>query len=745
MDFALKHSSAASGQALRQRVWRLASGPHVISLIDQAIVSGASFVSTIFVARWTVPSQLGIYSIGISLLVASLTIQEALISLPYTIQRHRTVGTPAESAGGSLMQSGLLAAVVVLVLAATGVGLSAGGAEPDLAKMVLALATIVPFALLREFFRRFAFAHLRVAQAALLDAAVASVQLGLLYWFGRNGWMSSATACLVLGIACLPAVAIWIYLSRHDIALLPARLGGAIRKSWSLGKWLFGSQVALLVQGYAAIWLLAWIAGAATTGVYAACLSVVSIANPLILGIGNVLTPSAVLAFKDGGGGKLWRQSVQDAVLLGLAMLVFCAAITVAGETVLLTLYHGAAFEGRKQVLVALAAALLANSLGMPATNALASMECTREIFYTVSGAAILTMLLVWHLTSAWGMVGAAYGVLLGNTVAATARWTAFSMVLRRRDPQVGVAKEMGRSPSLAQATQVLREYTQAGTEGDWSVLKLDEGKQADVFVAEFRNRRPGLRSREPVVIKLYKSSVVSRLELAYRQFECLSRSHALLGDRTCNGWRISAPAPLYLCRSPLALVMTKAAGMNMSRHFRTSDDVTTEILATAPPAIVAAMANCWSTGRSHGDLNVDNIVLDPVAREISFVDVDMPPIIPSAGSASRWQAASYDLSHMLFTAAMEVKRDLLRPGVRARKLMFAERILQAFVGTIAESEDRRRLLDEVHACARLYLEAIDVSWSPPGYWRRLLRRSTARSIDTTLERLKRHSIFPKS
>jgi hypothetical protein len=190
---------------------------------------------------------------------------------------------------------------------------------------------------------------------------------------------------------------------------------------------------------------------------------------------------------------------------------------------------------------------------------------------------------------------------------------------------------------------------------------------------------------------------------------------------------------------------MTKVSGMSMSRHFQTGDDLTTEILATAPPAIVAAMTNCWSAGRSHGDLNIDNIVLDPVAREISFVDADLPLIVPRGGSAGRWKAASYDLSHMLFTAAMEVKRDLLRPGVRARKLMFAERILQAFVATIAESEDRRRLLDEIQACARLYLEAIDVSWSPPGYWRRLLRRSTARSIEATLERLKRHSISQRS
>ena len=370
---------------------RFVFGTHFLALVDQAIVSGASFASMVIVARWTVPTQLGIYSIGISLLVASLTIQEVLISLPYTIQRDRAVGTPEECAGASLMQSGHLSALLVLVLAATSAGLRATGAEQELALMVSALAAIAPFALLREFGRRFAFAHLRVAEAALLDGAVATIQLSALCWFGWNGWMSSTTACLALGGACAPTAAMWLYLSRRDFALRASQLGEAIRQSWALGKWFFGSQIAMLVQGYVANWLLAWIAGTATTGVYAACMSVVSTANPLILGISNILLPRAVLALREGGASKLLRQSVQDAGLLGLAMSAFCVAVVIAGGSVLRMLYHGAAFEGGEQILTVLAAALLATSLGMPATNALASMERTREIFWTISGAAVLT------------------------------------------------------------------------------------------------------------------------------------------------------------------------------------------------------------------------------------------------------------------------------------------------------------------------------------------------------------------
>ena len=84
--------------------------------MDQAVVSGTSFLTTVIIGRWTDASQLGIYAIGISVLASSYTIQGSLITLPYSIQRHRPLGTPAEHAGSSLAHSGLLSAAVTIVL-----------------------------------------------------------------------------------------------------------------------------------------------------------------------------------------------------------------------------------------------------------------------------------------------------------------------------------------------------------------------------------------------------------------------------------------------------------------------------------------------------------------------------------------------------------------------------------------------------------------------------------------------------
>src|ERR1700674_3835450 len=177
-------ADASTGRAERSWAWpgllRLISGIHVLALADQAVVSATSFVTTVLVGRYTDPSQLGAYAIAVSVLASLFTIQGSLITLPYSIQRHRPLGTPAEHAGSSLAQGGLLSAGATLLLALTALGLFADGAAPEVTAMAWALAAVMPFGLLREFGRRFAFTHLQMVQVLALDAVVGVIQLSIL-------------------------------------------------------------------------------------------------------------------------------------------------------------------------------------------------------------------------------------------------------------------------------------------------------------------------------------------------------------------------------------------------------------------------------------------------------------------------------------------------------------------------------------------------------------------------------------
>ena len=373
---------------------------HTLALADQAIVSGASFLTTILIARWTFPSELGLYSIGISLLISSLAIQESLISLPYTIQQGQPIGTRAEHAGSALALCGLMSALGIVVLASTALGLTAGNIDPKLVAMIWVLAAVAPFALVREFGRQFAFAHLRTGQALILDAAVATIQLAGLGWLGWTGRISGAAACAVLGVACALVAIVWLYLAHRNFVIRREQISATMLQSWTIGKWLFANQITVSVQGYVAYWLLAALAGMTATGVYAACMSVVLFANPLIMGLGNILTPRSVLALQKGGGARLRLQVIRDSLLLGAAMTLFCLLALFAGEDVLRLLYHGDPYEGRGYTLLVLALAMLVMAIGMPAGGALESMQRPREVFWTGLFGAVITILLVWQLAA---------------------------------------------------------------------------------------------------------------------------------------------------------------------------------------------------------------------------------------------------------------------------------------------------------------------------------------------------------
>src|SRR5260370_563258 len=88
---------------------------------------------------------------------------------------------------------------------------SPSGAWPELVTLLWAVAAVAPLVMLREFCRRFAFAHLRMAQALILDTVGAAIQLAALGWMGWTGHLSAVSAYAALGGASAVAGIVWLY------------------------------------------------------------------------------------------------------------------------------------------------------------------------------------------------------------------------------------------------------------------------------------------------------------------------------------------------------------------------------------------------------------------------------------------------------------------------------------------------------------------------------------------------------
>jgi len=409
-------------------------------------VSAAGFLTTLLIARWSDSTQLGVYALGLSVLLSLLAFQDSFILQPYMIQRYNLEGTPAERAGASLTLSILFSAGSILALTVAALGFLALGGGPEIVVMTWAIAAIVPFALTRDFARRFAFAHFKTAQVLFLDLTAAIIQLSALSWLGASGRMSATSACAALGAACALPTAISLYYTRAEFTIRLPHVRVTLKQTWALGKWLLVGRITDQAKGYTTYWLAAAVGGAAVTGVFSACMSIVGFANPLMIGLFNIIMPKYVLAWKHGGGPRLWHETIRSTALIAALMTAFSLAVLLVGEDVMRFLYHGKDFEGHGQTLTVLALAISFGSLGTPAQIALATMERSRALMLNTAVQAVVTMVLVWILMMEWGLLGAAYGMLAGALIGCVGCWIPFYALV----PKVG---------DPAPALRVLQEF----------------------------------------------------------------------------------------------------------------------------------------------------------------------------------------------------------------------------------------------------------------------------------------------
>lgn len=403
-----------------------------LSILDQGIVSAASFLTTLLVGRIAGAEQLGIYALASTIAVMAAAIQTALVSIPYTIYSHRLTPRGQRVAAGSSLVFCAAAAVLMAagLLAASLLAVGLGDRSP-LTAVLLTLAAAMPCLLLREFVRRYVFAHLRIGLALLLDAGVVALQVGGLFLLVAGGWLSAVTAYVVLAIASGTVAAAGLLKLRRHFRLQRARLLPELCRNWRLGRWVVASHAAAMFQTYAVHWLLALLLGAASTGVFAACMTLLLLANPLMIGIGNVLEAKAAHAWAKHGRPGLRRVVWSTTALVGGALAVYCLTIMVVGGPLVAWLYDGPQYEGQAATVAVLALSALVGSLDLGAAHGLRVLERADLSFRASVLSLLVTLIGGATLIGSMGTLGGALAVCAGNIAGAVARCGTFAWLSR--------------------------------------------------------------------------------------------------------------------------------------------------------------------------------------------------------------------------------------------------------------------------------------------------------------------------
>jgi O-antigen/teichoic acid export membrane protein len=400
-------------------VWLEEVGGHkwLITLADQAMVSGAGFLTGIIIARACGKEQFGLYLLGLSILNLMMELAYVLIGSPYTIFSPRLSGAQnAFYTGSTFLHLWGLAGLGILALAGTGVCLSWGRGLQGLGAIIWMLAAAAPFILFRDYARRVCFAGFRMQTALAMDAGAGFIQIGSLLVLAYLGKLTSFRAFGVMGLTCGLAGLSWLLLSRKSLAFSMTRAIADFGHNWSLSKWLLGSSIMLFLSWQIYPWILAGFHGTAVVGVLAACLGVVALGNPLVIGSGYFLEPRISRAYAAGGHQELRAVVIRCTMLLA-AILGFLYCLVLMWGDQLLVFFYGPQYGSHREVLILLAASTLlwGTELGMYLSIRVMGRP---DWNLKVNLVRLATVTLGVWLVQSYGLLGVAGGLLLGSVVA---------------------------------------------------------------------------------------------------------------------------------------------------------------------------------------------------------------------------------------------------------------------------------------------------------------------------------------
>jgi O-antigen/teichoic acid export membrane protein len=406
------------------RSWRAGfTGPAardgLISVLDQGILMGTNFATSVLIVRYCAKETFGIYVLALSVLNLTTLLQSGIVTGPIVvIAAQRTGADLKRYLTGSMLIQMTLGLVTSISVAGCGyVALAPSHAGESLGNAMLALGFGL-WAIQGKIFFRFAFyARLRTGRALFIDTLGAVVQLGAVVWLLIAGRLDATSACYALGFGGLVALIVGLALAWGEFSADISGVGAALKENWHLGRWLLGTSLAAWLIMPALPWFLKAFGGEQAVAEWGAAINIANISGPFVVGFSTMATSRFANGYAAGGSAELRRLVRKGTHVIAMGMIGFMVAIAILGEWAAGILYAHK-FPGIGHLATMISVAQLVSVLGNASIAGLASMRRTDLIFVGTASQALVTVALGWMLCRMWGPPGAAGAMLVAGAVA---------------------------------------------------------------------------------------------------------------------------------------------------------------------------------------------------------------------------------------------------------------------------------------------------------------------------------------
>ena len=387
----------------------------IITLIDQAITSANSFIAGIIIGRACGKDEFGLYVLGLTIVTFVISFQSSLITTPYMIQIARLKGTEKDSFTGSTFIHELMISLTVtlLIMIASFFILYRNS---QMFKVLLSLAAGIPFIVMREYIRQISLARLHAVSVLILDSLILCIQIVVLLMLAGNDMLSASRAFLVIGFSCgVSGISLLIW-RRHWFIFKWREVHSHLSQNFHVGRWILGGILIYTLAKETYPWMLTSFHSTAATATFGACMGVIFLSNPFILGMTNFMSPVIVHSYSDNDKHKLSNIILKCTIFMVFVMGSFCIALFIFGGKLVVFIY-GVKYAGNELLISILGLSTLATVFTLPVGIGLYAMNradvtfkaCLSSLFVTIS----IGILLVKHM----GVIGGAVSLLVGNII----------------------------------------------------------------------------------------------------------------------------------------------------------------------------------------------------------------------------------------------------------------------------------------------------------------------------------------
>jgi O-antigen/teichoic acid export membrane protein len=397
--------------------WRaLVGGRELWALLDQAVVSGANFLTYILLAR-----ALGIRSFGVFTLAWSVVLLANSLHMSLVVSPMMSVGPKQSAADRNAYYGAVVGHETVLALfCAVCVYLGAAASAAwfpswGIAGLGAPLALATASYLIQDFVKRYFFTIRRSGLALLTDTVSYVTQLPILLWLASRHWLSIQSALWAMGATSVLAILVagaWMRSLRLDLSVVRS----VLRRHWPIGRWLASSATLQWTSQNASLISAPLFYGAWSAGALRACQNIVAASHIWILGLENVLPVESARHLHEGGPEKLVRYVARMIAVWGSVTAAFVAIISIA-PSFWLGLLYGSKYAAYGNLLRLYGVFYILTFTGGPLRAGLQAIETTAAIMWAYCAMTAFALVAAIPLAKQLGLTGVMIGLIAGQLI----------------------------------------------------------------------------------------------------------------------------------------------------------------------------------------------------------------------------------------------------------------------------------------------------------------------------------------